>query len=643
MSDKSQNLREFEGFTVDLEKKILWRGGEIVALSPKAVEVLVVLIENCGEVVSKNDLMERVWGEAFVEESNLTNCVYQVRKTLGELTGAKNLIHTVPRRGYRFGGELSAANEKTDVDLILERHIFEQVLIEDVSDSSVAFAAKTLSQMPAAPPEKFPRRMVFTLAGVLFAATAAVIFLLWFRAEPPKKSLAEIRSIAVLPLKSFAQSGADDQLRLRITDALTTRLGGLPNISIRPASSVLRFAESNSSDALDIGKRLNVDAVLDGSVQTEGDRVRVLLRFVSVADGAQIWAEQFDGKANELLALQDEIAGRLVRKSNFPALKSEISARPTESSEAFELYLKGRYFWNQRTEETLKRSLEFFEQAIAKDPGFTLAHAGLANAFCVLPEYSGYPEAQAYAAAERHAMRALETDEKSAEARTALAFVEFWGRKDAANAERNFRRAIELAPNYATARHWFANVLLAQKRLAEAETEMREAQRLDPISSVINTELGILLYYERKFGEAETELRAALDIDPQTHRARNWLGRVLTQRGNYDAALPEFQKILDGGAAKREGVISEMAVALARNGRRPEAETHLAELLQSKEKVAFNVAIIYAGFGERGKAIEWLKKTELERRSDLAFISLDPIFDDLRSEPEFQTLVSRNG
>ena len=627
-----ENIFDFGKFRLDTANKVLRHSGEIVSLPLKSVELLCVLVENRGEVVSKQEIFEKVWEDSFVEESVLTQNIYTLRKLFEEL-GEKNLIKTVPRRGYTF-------NFENETSLIIEREVYEEI---EIIETEPLLENPVLALPPATLTNS--RLKIFGLAGFALLSIVSAVFGYWLWNKPPGKSLiSDVKAIAVLPLKSFDENSADETLRLRMMDALITKLGKIETISVRPTSSTMAFLKSDENP-LEIGKRLLVDAILEGSIQREANNIRVTLQLVSVNSGEQIWSDQFDGEADKLLDLQNAISAKLFSKLDFPLSskhQTELASRPTTNSEAYEEYLKGRYFWNKRTPDGLKNAISAFEKAVKLDPDFALAHAGLADVYCVLPEYTNSSEKDSYQSAQKYAVRALELDQNLAEAFTSLAFVEFWHNKNFAESEKNFRRAIDANPNYPTAHHWFANVLLAKKDLPQSIAQMTEAQKLDPLSLVINTELGIAYYYSRQNDLAIEKFRRTLEIEPGFYRATIWLGRALTVKGAFEEAISLY-KDLPQKIASTGGAISELGFTKGLASLQTDAETNLKnlDLRPASEKNAFSHALIFLGLGDKAKAVEFLKKAAVERESDLAYIDVDPIFDPLRENDDFKRLSAQ--
>jgi len=644
MNGENGKRREFEGFSLDTEEKILWRAGEIVPLPPKAVEMLIVLIKKSGEVVTKDDLLETVWGDAFVEESVLSNNVYLLRKTLTELGAGKSLIQTVPRRGYRFNGGMNGQ----DAELVLEHHVFEQTLVEEVTVENDS-VQKTVAPAPLALPAK-PRGFFGDANRIGLVSLAAILILIlsgfgiWnYRKSAAKASLANITSIAVLPLKSLSKETVDENLRLRITDSLITNLGNLNKFSVRPTSSVLPFANEDAN-ILEIGKQLAVEAIMEGRVQQENGRLRVNLQLVSVADGTQIWSGQFDGETEKLLNLQDTISAKFV--SQFAASFTEqqtadAAQRPTENAAAYENYLRGRYHWNQRTSKNLLKAIEEFDRAVELDPNFALAYVGLADCYALLSVYDERPPLESYPIAKQKAQFALNLNPNLAEAHTTLAFVSYRFEWNWKLAEQEFRRAIELKPNYATAHHWFGEFLMASGRFDEAATEYRKALELDPTSLIINTDLGYGLFLARRYDDSINQLRKTINLNPNFPLAYYCLADSLSASNRKTEAVEVFIRwmtLIETDAPE----VSRLQTAFGSNNYAEFEKSRLKWVeaeVRKKNFTRFDVARSYAETTDKNNALYWLENAAKERAADLIFIGTHPSFDSLRDEPRFQAIL----
>ena len=633
--------RVFKNFDLDVERKILRRGGEIVHLPPKAVELLCVLMKNRGEVVSKNDLLEAVWENTFVEESVLSNNIYILRKTLSELGVGKNLIQTVPRRGYRFAGEIGG----DDAELVLEHHVFEQTVIAEISDDSALMREKAMPA-PLALPEK-PRSFFGANKKFLFASTAILLLILsvlgvWndkkSAAEP---SLADVRSIAVIPLKSLSKEVVDENLRLRITDSLITNLGNLNKFSVRPTSSVLAFV-GEEANALEVGKKLAVEAVLEGRVQQENGRLRVNLQLVSVAGGGQIWSGQFDGETDKLLNLQDAISAEFVNHFAASLTDDQIAAaaHPTDNSEAYELYLKGRYFWNKRTLADLEKAVGFYEQAIALDSNYADAYVGLADSQYLLYDYNYRTTLDNPRRAKDNLLKALTLKPDSADALVTLGLIQSAFDWDWNAAEKSFRRALEIEPNSASAHSRYGVFLIRTSKFAEARAELEKARRLDPLSLSVNMNLGVASWFAGDLDAAEAHFKSTLEIEPNFEPVHWYLARFYWHKGSFKESFAAIEKALTlGGGETLATRLRQKADLL------PPDEAARFWFEEWKRRMPENrvnshdLAIVAAYSGDRRETLAQLEKTVAEKHPWSAMIAAEPEFIFLRGEPRFQEIL----
>jgi tetratricopeptide (TPR) repeat protein len=407
-------------------------------------------------------------------------------------------------------------------------------------------------------------------------------------------------------------------------------------------------------DIREIGRKLNVETVLEGSVRKAGDRLRITTQLVNVADGYHLWSERYDRDIDKLccpgdiFSIQDEISLAIVDKLKVKLLggeKTKILKRHTRDLDAFNLYLKGRYFWNKRTEESLKKSIEYFNQAIEKDPGYALAHAGLADSNLTLQDYTFVSPKETLPRAREAAHKALEIDSRLAEAHNSLAQVLFreW---DWEGAEREHKLAIELNPNYATAHHWYSLMLTYAGRFDQAEGEMRLALELDPLSLVINRNLGMSLYYARRYDLALEQLQKTLEMEPTFSLAHAGLGEVYVQKAMYEEALKEFEREKRVRKGLNPLVETWKGVTYAKMGKEGKARKILADLLERSKK-AYVPPILAASLsfalGENDRGFEWLEKGYKEHDSTLLEIKVDPRFDGVRSNPRYKELLKKVG
>ncbi len=469
---------------------------------------------------------------------------------------------------------------------------------------------------------------------------------------------AHARSIAVLPFKALADEGGDERyLGLGMADAIIIKLGNLRQINVRPTGAVLKYMDAGQ-DILTTGRELRVEALLDGRVQKAGSRVRVTVQLVNVRDGATIWAEKFDEGFTDIFAVQDsiseQVASALMLKLSGAERKS-LSKHYTENGEAYQSYLKGRYYWNKMASEGLRRSLDCFAEAVEKDAGYALAYAGMAASYVHLEIYGFMLPSEAMPKAKAAALRAIELDTTVAEAHASLALVRMFYERDWPGAEKDFRQALRLNPSYAAAHDWFAIYLMSKGRTEEALASIRKAQELDPLSLIINTDVACALYYARRFDDSIRQCRWVLEAEPNFVTAHFRIGLAYEQLGRYAEAVEAFQSAIalsaddtkasavaafKGGADAR----ASLAHTYALQGAREAARGILSELEEHAGHAyvpPHDIAMIYSALGEKDKAFEWLRLAYQERFSLLVLLELDPRFDSLRADPRFRNLLSR--
>ncbi len=581
--DKPELVYEFGPFRLDAPERLLLRDGEPLLLAPKAFDTLLVMVANRGRILRKDDLLKAVWPETTVEESNLSQYVSALRKVLGDDPNGHRYIETVPKLGYRFVAPVES----------LEAH-------ESRASERMASESNVL------------------------------------------------RSMAVLPFKNLGSEVGDEYLGLGIADAIITRLGNLRLLIVRPTSSVRKYT-SLTLDPVVAGRELRVEAVLEGSIQRCDERIRVTVQLVNVRDEAPLWAEKFDVPFRDIFTVEDstseQVADALILKLSREEKKG-LAKRYTENIEAYQLYLKGRYYWNQRSSGGLKKAIESFRQAINKDPVYALAYAGLADCYNLHSHYGELSPRECFPKAKAASTKALEIDDEMAEAHTSLAFVTAWHEWDWLGAEKEFRRALELNPNYATAHHWYALYLTAQGRGSEALKEVTRAQEIDPLSLAINRDVGFVYHFGTRQCELAIEqFLKTLEMDPTFWSARWHLGLAYEQKGMYEAAIAELKQALNL-AGDRSWILGELGYAYAVSGRRKEAEKVLRELRErSQERYvsAYEIALIYAGLEAKDEAFAWLEKAYLERSYALIHLKVEPMLDSLRPDSRFADLLQRIG
>ena len=454
------------------------------------------------------------------------------------------------------------------------------------------------------------------------------------------------KSIAVLPFDSLSEDKSNAYFAEGVQDEILTRLAKVADLKVISRTST-QHLKSAPDDLPQIAKQLGVAHVLEGSVQKANDQIRVNVQLINALTDTHLWAETFDRKLTDIFAVESEIAKTIADTLQAKLSGSEqhaIAARPTENTEAHQLYLKGRFFWNKRTANDLKKSIEYFEQAIAADPNYALAYAGIADAYVWLPGYTAGTPRDCYPKAKAAATKALQLDDTLAEAHTTLALAIWLYDFDASQAIREFQRAIELNPNYAIAHQQYGNnTLSALGRFDDAIGEGKRAVELDPLSLVINTDMGSDYYYARRYDEAIAQLHKTLEMDPGFYIAHLVLGQVLDAKGARDAAIVECEKAR--ALNDDPSVLGVLARAHGLSGNKMEAEKildHLKKLSKERYVSAYSFALVYLGLGDKEEALRWLEQSYQDRAgSDIGFIRVDPLLDPLRGDPRFEALAEK--
>jgi TolB-like protein/DNA-binding winged helix-turn-helix (wHTH) protein len=629
MSSVIKELYEFGEFRLDPQKRTLWQGEDPVALTPKAFDTLLVLIESGGQLIAKDDLMKAVWPDSFVEESNLTQTIFMLRKALGQ-TRDQGYIVTVPGRGYRFAAD-----------------------VKPVSRTAVPVAsAPTAGPAAESSPEREERLryklpVLFGLAAVLLIAFAA--YLLWFRPRPVS---AGRTMLAVMPFQNLTGDPGQEYFSDGMTEEMISQLGNLDpqHLAVIARTSVMLY-KTNPKPLDQVGRELGVQYVLEGSVRREGNRLRVTAQLIQLKDQTHLWARNYDRSANDLLAVQQEITQEIADELKLTLDSKRVgnlainrAAAPQSTSyQAYDLYLKGRYFLSKRTSESFQQAADYFQQAIAQDSSYAPAYAGLANTYGLMSTWVQVRSNEFMPKARTAALRALALDESLPEAHAALGLIAVNYDYDWQTAEKEYRRAIELDPGYATAHQWYAEFLSWEGRFDEALAESERARQLDPLSLIIATDHASILYFARQYDRAIVQSRTALDMDPTFPRARGILILSYVQTGKFAEAM----HAVDQWTPEPDGVWAWgwKAYVYGRWGHIADAEHALAKFEQmlshypNDPKAGLSFA--YIGTGRNEQAIMLLQQLYSEHSPLIPRLKADPIYDPLRSNPRFQQLLAR--
>ena len=618
---------KFANFGLDADRKVLRYGGEIVPLPLKAVELLIELLRNRGQVVSKNELLDKIWPETFVEESVLSNNVYILRKTLAEFGGGKDLIQTVPRRGYRFAGEADPSTD--DDEVIVDHHVFRKALIDDIISE-----IKTRSSVNVPTNGDSPDRTHLTTDNGRTAVGRVP------GTDP-------IMSIAVLPLVNETGDTGLNYLSEGIAESIIDNLSLLPGLRVMARTSVFRL-DAAAYSPQQIGAELDVESVVTGRIRQFEKGLSIKIELVRTADAAQLWGEQYRRMPDDILKVQTEIAREISGKlrlsldqrdaSNFPR-------REPSNSDAYHFYLKGRHFWNKRTAEWMKKGVESFRQALDCDPNYALAYSGLADSYISMATVGAIAPSVAIPKAKAALQKALDIDKRSPEALAAAGFISECYDWDQQAAEKYFDTAAEVNPNYSIGHHWRGFCLIARREFDRSIELMKRAQMLDPLSQIINTVCGLPFYYMRRYDRAINIYREVLETDSSFFPAYAYLAMAYEQNGQ----LAEARSAIDSALKLATGntiATASLAYLQAISGDENSAHETIANLIHASVNryvPAYAIAEVYAGLGDIERSLKALEKAVEERSWWTIFAGVNPRFECLHGEARFNRILDLIG
>jgi len=617
MTNSEKHLYEFGPFRIDNVERLLLCGSEKIPLTPKAADTLLVLVANSGRVIEKDELIKSVWPDTFVEEGALARNVSALRKALGDGIEDFRYIETIPKRGYRFVASVKEVTPSTE-------------------KRSIEIAGKTPSS----------RRLTPWIIGAAVLVVAAILAFLWRQSH----TRPVIRSLAVLPLNNPSNDPAQEYFADGMTEELINSLAKIEALKVISRTSAMTYKGVKNKPLPQIARELSVDAIVEGSVLQSGNRVRITVQVFEGRTERQLWAQSYEEDLRDVLALQGQVASAIAREIRVqltPQEKQRLTRSRQVDPEAYLAYSYGRYWWNKRTPEDLQKGIEYFQNAIAKDPSYAPAYAGLADAYGLLGSIGAdvLPPSEVMPKAKKAALEAVKLDDNLAEGHTSLAYVKLSYDWDMAGAEREFKRAIDLNPGYATAHHWYAHYFLANAQPEQALTEMRRARVLDPLSLSINVGLGWCLYHAHRYDDAIQQYRSTLEIDPNFSLAHATLGMAYVQKHTYAEALAEFNKAL-ALPGSHAFALANIARAYALSGKPTEARKVLRELERSARQQyvpAMYVAAVYAALGESDPSVQWIEKAFEERSDYMIYLRTEPSVDGLRSDARFQELLKLLG
>jgi TolB-like protein/DNA-binding winged helix-turn-helix (wHTH) protein/Tfp pilus assembly protein PilF len=615
----------FGEFEADLRTGELRGGGHVVRLSVQPFQLLSLLLERPGELITREELRQKLWpADTFVDfDVGLNSTIRKLREALGDSAERPTYVETLPRRGYRMIAPVAQAIPIAEVPLPMIGPTPAQAAVRHRGGVWLVSIAVLLAI-------SFIALLAFDVGGLQ-------------RRLLRKPSPREIHAIAVLPLENMTGDPAQDYFADGMTDALITSLAQIGSLRVTSRTSAMHYRDSHKT-LPEIAKELGVDAVVEGSVVRSGNQVRIDVQLIHAHTDRHLWAKSYQRDLANVLALQNELARTIASEVQIqltPQEQARLGSAHPVNPEAYEAYLKGRFFWNKRNKEAINKSIEYFNEAIRLDPGYAAAYAGLADAYnvtgCGKP--AGLPPIEAGPMAKAAALKAVELDDNSAEAHAALGFEKDCYEGDRSAAENEYRSAIALNPNYATAHHWYALLLLGW-RDQEGLDQIQQALRLDPVSPNINGRLGDYLRETRQYDKAIEQLRKTVELDPQQYNSRIRLGFAYTGLYRYAEAESEFKKAeeISPGSLNSFGAL---AYVYGLEGKRTEAERMLPEVKAQAMKTGHPsvVSLVYIGLDRKDEAILWLEKA-YEHRDPYLDLE-DPLVDPLRSDPRFQDLERR--
>jgi TolB-like protein/DNA-binding winged helix-turn-helix (wHTH) protein/Tfp pilus assembly protein PilF len=634
---ESRRIARFGPFEANLSTGELRKHGIRLKLPDQSAEILGALLERPGELVTRDALRGKLWPtDTFVDfDHGLNNAVNRLREALCDSADAPQFIETLPRRGYRWIAPVEAPPFPAEDSASREVPV-------SLEDAAAPVAEKSPGQAPSGPK---PRRSGRWVWGMGAAAVLAVLVGLnvggWRERLVRRGSPSRIHSLAVLPLDNLSGDVSQEYFADGMTDALTTDLAEIGSLRVISRTSAMHYKGTNEP-LPQIARELNVDAVVEGSVTLLGHRVRITAQLIQASTDRHLWAHEYEGDLGDILTLQDNVARGIaneIQASLTPEQRARLARKPPINPDAYQAYLRGRFYLARRTQPAMEKAVQYFQGAIEKDPRSALAYSGLAESYSLLGSFAFLSPDAAYPKAKAAAMNALEIDPDFAEALTALAGLT----NDPGETERLYKKAIELKPNYATAHHWYARFLSATGRHQEALAEINRARELDPLSLIINDNVGEILFAGRQFDEAIEQLRKTLEMEPNYPRTHLDLGVVYERKGMFDQAIGEFQKSRALGGENWPEMLVPLQRAYETSGYRGYYATQLRLLKERSARSYVSpvaMAFVCARLGDNHQALAWLEKA-YEKHIELTFLKDDPGWDSLRSDPEFRAFLRR--
>lgn len=630
-----QQLTRFgDDFELDPGAYELRRAGQSLKLERIPLKILFLLAEHPGQLVARDQIVERIWGsDIHLDTDNSINgAIRKIRQALGDSCEDPRFIQTVTGEGYRFMAPMRLPGDEVPL--------------------SAATAPSVTATEPAAfnPTTNKLRsfKLLSALAATVVLATIGIVLVP--RRNPAASPVSQRTMLAVLPFQNLTGDPSQEYFSQGMTEELIARLGGLDpqHLGVIARTSIMHY-EGSSAPLNQVGRELGVQYVLEGSVRRDSARVRITAELIQIRDQTHLWVREYDRDPSTVLTVQDEIARSVsveIQRSLHTQLKTEFPVRRADTAasyEAFDLYLKGRFFWNKRTTEGFRQAADYFQQAISKDPDYARAYAGLADTYGLMSTWHQADQNEVIPKARAAALKALEIDATLAEAHTSLALIAESYDYDWKTAEQEFRRAIQLNPDYATAHHWYAEYLSWQGRFEEALAESERARQIDPFSLIIASDHGAILYYSRQYDRAVEHCKTVLEMDPNNQRARGLLFASYVQQGKFEDALKTLQRL--HYPPDSPWMAASRALLYGRWGQSAEAGKSLRQLEKlsrsGRPDTLPGLIMAYSSVGSNDRCLQLLEAARLRRSNAVVTLKVEPGFDSLRSDPRFQSLLHR--
>jgi TolB-like protein/DNA-binding winged helix-turn-helix (wHTH) protein len=635
----------FADYALDIREHTLKQSDQPIYLRPKSFETLAFLVERHGRLVTKDELLERLWTDVVVTEGSLTHCIEEIRHAIGDDPHHPQFIQTVPRVGYRFIAEVREPHEGSTEEEVVEEEEYTAVKVrfrdEDAEDIAPYRSDTPTSTRLSLPGRSKRKGMWFAGFGIVMLIAITAIF--FFRIGRS----GTINSLAVLPFENLSRDPEQDYFADGLTDALIAEIAKIGRFKVISRTSAMQYKNSRKSLST-IAEELHVDGVIEGSVLRSGRRVRITAALIAAGGERRLWGETYERDQSDMVNMLRVMARTLAQEIPIeltPAEQARFSSGSSVDPEAYELYLKGRYHWNKRTEVGFRKGIDCFERALSRDPYYAPAYVGLADCYNMLGDYDVIEPTAAFPKARAAALQALTIDKSLADAHASLGYSTMRFDWNWPEVEKEYELAIASNPSCSNAHHWYGLYLAMRGRFDEAGEEMQKASTLDPLSLIIIANRAWVHYFAREYDQAIAVAGEALHLDSTFASAHIKLGWAYEGKRSYPEARAEFRKAMDL-IGNDPPVVLFLAHTYAMEGARVDA---LALIRQVVERPTphylshYHVAAAYAGLGDNERSLEWLKKAYEERSSWLPWLNVDPKFDGLRGIPRFDALVDSLG